>query len=183
VQTPGQSERKAVNVVHFQVPNQAILVVTVLFFTLLGVACGRPIPDSKVGAEHRESKTVARCTNGKPIGARLLRDALRRHGFSAQCQAIGGAEVANFSPTAQGAEEARADREGPVICEVRRRPIGRMARHPHKVFEYDSLPTHAYPGRQIFLANVDCSLYLERSTRKEVARQLRAAIDELSQSH
>jgi hypothetical protein len=58
-----------------------------------------------------------------------------------------------------------------------------MARHPHKVFEYDSLPTHAYPGRQIFLANVDCSLYLERSTRKEVARQLRAAIDELSQSH
>ena len=129
-----------------------------------------------------ETKKVARCTNGKPIGARSLRDALRRYGFSAQCQGILGAQVANFTPTAQGAQATRAEREGPLICGVRRRPIGRMARNPHRVFEYDSLSTHAQPGREIYLANVDCSLYLEGTTRKEVARQLRAAFNELSRT-
>ena len=170
-----------------QVDDRAVLLLTLMLFTLFGFACGTSSLDRKLGQQHRESRTAARCANGKPIGARLLRDALRRHGFSARCQvrrpAIGGAEVANFTPTAQGAEEARADREGPVICEVRRRPIGRMARHPQKVFEYDSLPTHAYPGRQIFLANIDCSLYLDPSPRKEAARQLRSAIDELRQTY
>jgi len=181
MQTPGRTESKAVNAVRFQVRNQAVLLVTLLF-TLFGLACA-PSNPAKVGAEHRESKTVARCTTGKPIGARLLRDALRRHRFSAQCQGIVGAQVANFTPTAQGAEAARAEHEGSLICGVRRRPIGRMARHPHRVFEHDSLSTHSQPGREIYLANVDCSLYLERSTRKDVALQLRAAIDELSQSY
>ena len=171
------------NVRRFQVSNLASLLVTLLLFVFLGVACGTSSTGGKIGAQHRKSKTVARCANGKPIGARLLRDALRRRGFSAQCQTIGGAEVANFSPTTQGAEEARADREGSVICEVRKRPIGRMARHPHRVFEYDSLPTHAYPGREIFLANIDCSLYLVSSPRKEAPRQLRAAIHELRRTY
>lgn len=184
MQTPGQSESKAVNPVRFHVRNQAGLLVTVGLFTLLGLACGPVTPDSKVGAEHGKNKTVARCTNRKPIGARLLRDALRRHGFSAECQAIAGAQVANAPPTAQGAEEARADREGLVLCEVQKRPIGpRMARHRHQVFEYDSLPTHAYPGREVFLANIECSLYLDSSPREEAPRELRAAFDELSQSY
>ena len=187
MQTSGPSEGKAVNLVSFQEGNRAVLLFTLLLFTQFGFACGTSNTNGKIGAQHRKRETLERCANGKPIGARLLRDALRTHGFTARCQvrrpAIGGAEVANFTPTTQGAEEARADREGPVICEVRKRPVGRMARDPHKVFEYDSLPTHAYPGRQIFLANVDCSLYLVSSPRKEAARQLRAAIDELNRAY
>ena len=144
------------NVGRVQVDHRAVLLLTLLLFSLFGFACGTSNLDRKLGTPHRESQTHAPCTNGKPIGARILRDALRRHGFSAQCQGIVGAQVANFTPTAQGAEAARAEHEGSLICGVQRRPIGRMARHPHRVFEYDSLSTHAQPGREIYLANVDC---------------------------
>jgi hypothetical protein len=152
----------------------------VLVFALVGFACGTSA--TKSGNPQAKGGASVRCASGTPVRADLLRDSLRRHGFSARCQGIPGAEVANFGPTSQGVEKDRADREGSLICEVRRHPIGRMKRHPNKVFQYNSLPTHSQPGRELYLANVDCSLYLNSPTRREATQQLRAAFDGLAKA-
>jgi hypothetical protein len=55
-----------------------------------------------------------------------------------------------------------------------------MARRPHHVFEYDSIPTHSQPGREFLLANIDCTLYLDRGTRADAAQRLRAAFGRLA---
>jgi hypothetical protein len=57
-----------------------------------------------------------------------------------------------------------------------------MKRHPNKVFRYNSLPTRSQPGRELFLANVDCSLYLDSPTRREATKELRAAFDDLAKA-
>jgi hypothetical protein len=48
-----------------------------------------------------------------------------------------------------------------------------MARRPHHVFEYGSLPTNSQPGREFYLANIDCSLYLDPKTRPDATMRLR----------
>jgi hypothetical protein len=56
----------------------------------------------------------------------------------------------------------------------------RTARHPHKVFEYSSLPTHSQPGRELMLANIDCSLYLDPTTRRIAPARIRQAFNALA---
>jgi hypothetical protein len=68
-----------------------------------------------------------------------------------------------------------------VICNLTVKPVGKLIGHPHKLYEYDSLPTRAYPGHWLLIDNVNCSLYLDtpRLTRATAVAQLRAASNEL----
>ncbi len=132
--------------------------------TLLLTACG--------GGSSVNPKEVGPCPPGHEITGRQLRDALRQEGFSAVCFKGSGRGVANATPTGQG---HRAEHEGTVICQVTRFMPPRMARHPHKVFEFGSVPTHSQPGRELLLANIDCTLYLDPGTRRDApVRILRA---------
>ncbi len=117
-----------------------------------------------------------------PVTPTLLQSTLQAHGFSAKlvsrsCRSR-SATVANASPTAQGSEEHRADREGFIICDVRHRPFnGRMAKRPYRLYAYATLPTNSTPGRQFLLANVDCSLYLTSTTRAKASTELRHSLE------
>jgi hypothetical protein len=141
----------------------------VFFAVFLLAACG--------GGSSISPKEVGRCPSGHEISGRQLRDALKQHGFSAVCFKGWGREVANATPTGQG---GRAQHEGTVICAVSGSMRPRTAQHPHKVFEYSSLPTHSQPGRELMLANIDCSLYLDPTTRRSAPARIRQAFDALA---
>jgi hypothetical protein len=116
---------------------------------------------------------------GREITGRQLRDALRQQGFSVVClkYIYGGAQVGNFSPTGQG---HRADHEGAVACDAHKFMPPRTERHPHKIYEWQSAPGHSGPGRELLLANIDCSVYLYSDTRSDANARIRAAFRTLA---
>jgi hypothetical protein len=129
------------------------------------------------GGSSINAKEVGPCQPGKQITGRQLREALRSQGFSAVCFKGSGKGVANATPAGQG---DRAEHEGTVICQVHRFMPPRTAPHPHKVFEWSSIPTHSQPGRYLMLANIDCTLYLDPRTRRDAPTQIRKAFNALA---
>lgn len=131
------------------------------------------------GGSSVNRKEVGPCPAGREITGRELRDALRQQGFSAVClkYIYGGPQVGNFSPTGQG---DRADHEGAVACNAHKFMAPRTERHPHKIYEWHSAPGHSGPGRELLLANIDCSLYLYSDTRSGADARIRAAFRALA---
>jgi hypothetical protein len=118
------------------------------------------------------------CPPGREITGTQLRDALREQGFSTSClRGVYGTQLANFSPTGQG---DRADHEGAVACDAHKFMPPRTERHPHKIYEWYSAPGHSGPGRELMLANVDCTLYLYSDTRQDASARLRQAFTTLA---
>ena len=137
---------------------------------LLLTACG--------GGSSVNPKEVGPCPPGREITGRQLRDALRQQGFSATClRGVYGTRLANFSPTGQG---DRAEHEGPVACDAHKFMPPRTERHPHKVYEWGSVPGHSRPGRQLMLANVECTLYIDPATRGDSPARIRQAFNALA---
>ena len=132
------------------------------------------------GGSSINPKEVGPCAPGRQITGQQLRAALRHEGFSAVClkHSYGSPDVANLTPTANGGD--RADHEGSVMCNVTRFMPPRTARHPHKVFEWNSIPTRSQPGRQLMLANIDCTLYLDPGTRPDAPLRIRRAFNSLA---
>jgi hypothetical protein len=130
------------------------------------------------GGTRQESSDVARhCANGKPISGGELRGALRHEGFSADCVDTYGTQVANETPTEQS---KKPESEGTVLCDVTRHSPPRMARRPHHVFVYGSIPTRSQPGRTAYVANVECTLYLDSGTRGDAPVRLQRAFQILA---
>jgi hypothetical protein len=145
-----------------------------LFFAVLLLAgCGGVDGGSSINA-----KDVGPCPPGKQISGRQLRAILRTEGFSAVClKDVPYGQIANLSPTGQG---HRAEREGSVICTASESMPPRTALHPHKVFEWGSLSTDSQPGRELLLANIRCSLYLDPDTRQDAPARIRKAFNALA---
>ena len=141
------------------------------------ISLSAPVLASCGSASSINANEVAPCPPGRQITGQQLRDALQRQGFSAVCFERDGRGVANQTPTGQGHRSAR---EGAVICQVNRSMPPRMAKHPHKVFEWGSLPTRSQPGRELMLANIDCKLYLDRDTRQDAPARIRQAFRALA---
>src|SRR5437763_12002 len=84
---------------------------------LVGVVCA-----VEVAATNPLETRAGTCSPpaATPVSAAALQQALRATGFSARVITRhcgdGAATVSNFSPTAQGAEERRAQAEGELIC-------------------------------------------------------------------
>lgn len=131
------------------------------------------------GGSSVNPKEAGPCTPGREITGRQLRDALRQQGFSAVClkYIYGGPQVGNFSPTGQG---DRAHHQGAVACNAHKFMPPRTERHPHKIYEWQSAPGHSGPGRELLLANIDCSLYLYSDTRSAADARIRAAFRTLA---
>jgi hypothetical protein len=148
-------------------PRSAASALALLAISLAGCGGGSSIRPKEVGP----------CQPGNQISGTQLRAALRRQGFSAVCFRGSGKGVANATATGQG---DKAGHEGTVICQVSSSMPPKTARHPHKVFEWSSLPTHSQPGRQLMLANIDCSLYLDPGTRRDAPVRIRKAFNALA---
>ena len=87
-----------------------------------------------------------------------------------------GTQMANFSPTGQG---DRAGHEGPVACDAHKFMPPRTEHHPHRVYDWGSTTT-GRRGRELLLANVDCTLYLESGTRRDAPDRIRQAFKTLA---
>jgi hypothetical protein len=85
--------------------------------------------------------------------------------------------MANFSPTGQG---DRAEHEGEVDCTAHRFMPPRTEHHPHKIYEWGHGIDHSRPGRLLMLANVECDLYLDQSTRPDATTRIRQAFRALA---
>jgi hypothetical protein len=85
--------------------------------------------------------------------------------------------MANFSPTGQG---NRAEHEGEVDCSAHKFMPPRTEHHPHKVYEWGHGIDRSRPGRELMLANVDCTLYLDPATRQDAPARLRQAFNTLA---
>jgi hypothetical protein len=137
--------------------------------TLLLTACG--------GGSSVNRKEVGPCPPGREISGRQLRDALRQQGFSVAClRGVYGTQMANFSPTGQG---NRADHEGPVACDAHKFMPPRTEHHPHRIFVF-RLGPESRPGRDLLLANIDCTLYLDSGTRPDALARIRQALNTLA---
>lgn len=155
-------------------------VLLALIASLVTVACGRESAVRPGAAPDQGGRCPAE--SARPISPSLLTRALLRHDFrvsvDSDCLPGSVGRVANFSPTSQASSSHEKD--GPLICTLYRRPIGRLARQPRRLFEYRTLPTKTYPGRQFLLANLTCSLYLDSpTTRENAALELRRALLEV----
>jgi hypothetical protein len=85
--------------------------------------------------------------------------------------------MANFSPTGQG---DRAEHEGPVACDAHKYMPPRTEHHPHRVYEWGTVPGNLRPGRELLLANIDCTLYLDGGTRPDAPARIRQAFNNLA---
>jgi hypothetical protein len=143
--------------------------VVVIAIILVITACG--------GGSSVNPKEVGACPPGREITGRQLRDALRQQGFSVAClRGVYGTQLANFSPTEQG---ERAEHEGPVACDAHKYMPPRTEHHPHRVFEF-GLGPDSRPGKELLLANVDCTLYLDSGTRPDAVARVRHALSALA---
>src|SRR2546421_12737017 len=128
-------------------------------------------------------REFAQSERGRPVPART-----RDHGtttpgrtaatgFSVAClRGVYGTQMANYSPTGQG---DRAEHEGPVACDAHKFMPPRTEHHPHRVYEWGSTTT-GKPGRELLLANVDCTLYLDSGTRQDTPAPIRQAFKTLA---
>lgn len=154
----------------------AISLVMARFLWLLGAfavtlltACGS---GSSINAQE-----VGPCPPGREITGRQLRDALRQQGFSLAClRGVYGTQMANYSPTGQG---DRAEQEGPVSCDMHKFMFPRTEHHPHRIYEF-GLGPDSRPGKELLLANADCTLYLDSGTRAAALAHLRRAFKALA---
>ena len=123
-------------------------------------------------------KETGPCPPGREITGRQLRDALRQQGFSVVClRGVYGTQLANYSPTGQG---NRAAHEGPVACDAHKFMPPRTEHHPHQIYEWRSA-VGGEPGRELLLANVDCTLSLKDSaTRPDAPGRIRQAFKRLA---
>jgi hypothetical protein len=114
--------------------------------------------------------------------------ALGRHGFHAgrspdtPCYPGDVALLTNvfFSgPRANSQDAERRLREGSLWCSLAKRPVGREAENPTRLYQSRTVGTGTHPGGQFFLANLDCGVYVTAATRSRIVGHLRAAMREL----